>query len=346
MGADAARPPAPERWAFDWGDVRGELQSLGGMLGPVHFALPSGRTVQPFAVAPWSDDPAADLETLPPLLRHLRGEWPCVPFGVPDARTDLPARWMAGVDVAAPADDAFVHGHASNHAWSLVERGDDSLDIAIDYPDAHPVRRLARRVRRSGPGALELTLRVEVRRRTRLPMGLHPVFALPERPGGARLAVPSTAPVRTFPVDVEPGVSVLRPDATATSLRTLPGKDGVARDLTRLPLIDETEELVLVAPTEGSIGLENVAEAHRVTLTWDIGVFPRCLLWLSNGGRSGYPWNGRFQAIGIEPVAAAFDLGQRHSENGSSPLREDGHRTTVSLAPGSPLVTRYGISVT
>jgi hypothetical protein len=33
-------------------------------------------------------------------LRRLRGEFPCVPFGVSHARTDLPDRWMDGLDLS------------------------------------------------------------------------------------------------------------------------------------------------------------------------------------------------------------------------------------------------------
>ena len=87
-------------WTFDWGGVRGEVAALGGMLGPVWFTLPDGPVVQSFAVAPWADDPPEKLNVLPPILRRLRGEFPCVPFGVSHARTDLPDRWMDGLDLS------------------------------------------------------------------------------------------------------------------------------------------------------------------------------------------------------------------------------------------------------
>ena len=59
------------------GGVRGKVAALGGMLGPVWFTLPDGPVVQPFAVAPWADDPPEKLNVLPPILRRLRGEFPC-----------------------------------------------------------------------------------------------------------------------------------------------------------------------------------------------------------------------------------------------------------------------------
>jgi hypothetical protein len=61
-------------------------------------------------VAPWADDPPEQLVALPGLLRRLRGEWPCIPFGVPEARTDLPAEWLAGLSEPDDGVDPHPHG--------------------------------------------------------------------------------------------------------------------------------------------------------------------------------------------------------------------------------------------
>jgi hypothetical protein len=50
-----------------------------GMLAPATFQLPGGRTVQPFAVAPWAGEKID--AGLPPLLHALRGDFFCAPFG-------------------------------------------------------------------------------------------------------------------------------------------------------------------------------------------------------------------------------------------------------------------------
>ena len=55
------------------------VQRLGAMLAPITFVLADGRQVSPMHVAPWANAPGT--ETLPGILRKLRGEWPCVPFG-------------------------------------------------------------------------------------------------------------------------------------------------------------------------------------------------------------------------------------------------------------------------
>jgi hypothetical protein len=309
-----------EGWCFDWGDLQGEVAALGGMLGPVRFRLATAAWVEPFAVAPWGDDPAERLAALPPLLRRLRGEWPCLPFGAPEPRRDLPPDWMAGVDPCTPAADRWFHGFASNHPWHLEAREPEAITLAIDYPPDHPVRRLARRIAR-GPGpSLEVTLSIRMRRAAALPAGLHPVFAVSDRSGETVIEFPTLRKAANFPVAVEPS-SVLAPGQVHPGLEGFRTLDGEVLDLSRHPLALPTEELVMVEPATGEALLCRHDAGFRLRLSWDIAVFPHCLMWISNRGRAEYPWSSRFRALGVEPVAAVFDLGQAHATNPRSPAR-------------------------
>ncbi len=74
-------------------------------------------------------------------------------------------------------------------------------------------------------------------------------------------------------------------------------------------------------------------------------MFPSCLLWLSNRGRTAYPWNGRHLAIGIEPVCAPFDLGVQHANNPKSPLLTAQHRIVHRFRAGMPLDTLYSVTL-
>lgn len=331
-------------WRFDWGRMRGEVAALGGMLAPVWFELSPGRSVQPLAVAPWSDDPPEQLATLPPLLRQLRGEWPCVPFGVPFARDDLPPEWAVGAGPGRAAIDPFFHGYSSNHLWHLLAEDDQSLTIAIDYPDDHPVRRLTRRIARAGPLALSMTLTIEMRRAAVLPIGLHPVLAIPEPPHRAVLDLPNPRRAANFPVPVEPG-SVLVPGQVRPSLQGFRTRDGGSLDLSRHPLPVQTEELVMVEPETGSLTLARPDEGFSTRLSWDERIFPHCLLWISNRGRSDYPWNGRHRALGVEPIASIFDLGEVHSRNPASPAHAIFSQAGARQIPATGLTTSYRIEV-
>lgn len=314
------------------------------MLGPVWFTLPDGREVQPFAVAPWSGDPAETLQGIPPILRSLRGDFPCVPFGAPAPRDDLPDPWSRDVDTTAAPVDGFVHGYGANHSWQLDSVTPDSIVVFIDYPETHPVRRVARRISPVDGPVLSIELTIDMRRDAELPIGLHPIFALPDQPGRARLEIPSLRSVRTFPVPVEPG-SILLPDQKSDTLTGLATLDDRVLDLTRLPLEAQTEELLSVLPAEGKATLVREDQGYAVTLDWDVETFSRCLLWLSNSGRDAYPWNSRFQALGIEPVCSSFDLGQAVSSSPSSPFAKDGVPTCARLSAKQPFRTRYSISI-
>lgn len=331
-------------WTFEWGGIRGEVAALGGMLGPVWFTRPDGRVVQPFSVAPWADDPPEKRNTLPPILRQLRGEFPCVPFGVAAARTDLPPHWMDGLDPTCPPADDFAHGYGANHVWHLVKQTETAIVIAIDYPKNHAVRRLTRCISLEDHQRVKIDLHIEMRRDAALPIGLHPIFVLPAKIAAAHLSIPSLQSVRTFPVPVD-DVSQCVPDQISDTLKQIRTKDGETLDVTRLPLSVQTEELLAVSLTDGYVRLADLQNGYAVDLSWDIDVFPQCLLWLSNRGRRAYPWCGRFCAIGIEPIAAAFDLGVAHSANPDGPLARSGIATQTPLAVGAPFTTSYAIAV-
>jgi galactose mutarotase-like enzyme len=320
----------------------GEVQSLGGMAGPFTFRIGGDRLAQPFAVAPWSGDPSEKLATLPPLLQRLRGEWPCVPFGAVEPPPDLPPDWQAIVP-ANPDWNEHSHGFSSNRHWQVAQAGPGAARLSIDYPENHPVERLSRSVTcRADAPALDMALSVTARRDGPMPIGLHPVFRLPETPGAARLRLGDGTRCWSFPVDVEPGRSAALPDQRNVLPAALLGHDDTHLDITRLPFPQSSEDLILLTGTGGMVTLENHAEGYAVALRWDAGALPSCLLWISNRGRQFYPWNGRFLAIGIEPVAAPFDLGMGWAD-ADSPLRRAGISTAVNLKAGSIWSTAYTI---
>lgn len=321
----------------------GEVQPLGAMLGPATFTPAAGRTVSPLAVAPWADDSGAEHHALPGVLKRLRGDWPCVPFGMTDAPAGLPADWQPAH--AANVIDPFPHGFCSNHDWTLAADGTDGVVATIDYPANHPVRRLERHVKAAADAArIDIDLIVHPRESTVLPVGLHPTFRLPDAPGEAALSF-AGRDVRawTYPVPTEPGRSHLRANQRDVPINAVSTVQGGGCDLRSLPFAGDSEDVVLLSGTGGEATLSNHAEGYRVTLKWDATALPCCLLWISNHGRQFYPWNGRFRALGIEPVAAAFDL-RLAFKDGRNPLNAAGIPTGVAFTAGQSWRTGYSIS--
>lgn len=323
----------------------GEMQDLAAMLGPVEFTLASGRTVSPMAVAPWSDDTGPDHDGLPGVLKRLRGDWACVPFGMTAPPAGLPADWR-NLDASAPPDtDHDPHGFCSNNPWSLTPIGATGVHAEIQYPARHPIARLERTASaRQGAAAVDVSLTVHPRRDVTLPIGLHPTFRLPDRPGAARLSF-GGADVKawTYPVPAEPGRSRIRANQRDVTLDAIAASDGGSVDIRTLPFDGESEDIVLLTGTEGRVELSDHDGGYKVALEWDHRQLPSCLLWLSNFGRQFYPWNGRFRALGIEPIAGAFDLRLPY-RGATNPLSAAGLTTGVTFRAGTPWTTRYAIS--
>jgi hypothetical protein len=333
-----------QTWTLAWDRGAAEVSALAGALGPASFTLPNGRTVQPFAVAPWSDDTDPRHAALPGVLRRLRGEWACVPFGMPEPLSGLPPSWRP-----APSDEQryaeHFHGYSSNAEWSLASRAHGEIELVLTYHEDHPVRRVTRRLAGiAGRPAIEVTLGIEMRRETELPLGVHPTFRLPETPGAARIRFDGEVTVHTYPVAPAPGISRLVTDISGVPLTAVPAMGGRTIDLSRHPLDAPTEELVLASGHGGGATLENLEDAYAVRLTWDAGVFPSCNIWIANGGHQAYPWNGRFRALGLEPVVAPFDLGTAVARS-MNPLRASGIPTSRRLKAGHALTTTYRIEV-
>jgi hypothetical protein len=287
-------------WTLRWSYGAVTVQALGGMLAPVAFTLPGGKSISPMQVARWGDD---NDPAWPGILRRLRGEWPCVPFGASQPPAGLPAGWSGHA-----AEDAWDHGFSANHDWHLVSQTEDELVIAIDYPRSSAVQRLERSIRPSlNSASITVELRVHARRRAQMPLALHPTFAIPH--SGVEL-VAKARRIHSYPVPTEPGVSRLLPNSSGSALDAMPTTDGGSMSFQHLPLPFATEELMQLQSATSPVLLRYLEEKVDVQLDWDTSVLPDAMLWVSNGGRSQAPWSSRHYALGVEPLSGFFDLGR------------------------------------
>lgn len=328
----AAMAPSDISRELVWPNGRAQFQLLGAMLGPVVFKRPGVPDFAPLQVAPWADEP--DAAQLPGILRRLRGEWPCVPFGRTDRPAGLPDGWAMRL-----ADDAWGHGYASNHDWQW-QSNDDPLALSLAIEPPGPLRRLTRTVRAlAQEPSLEITLAVEAREPCTLPIALHPTFRLDA--GAVQLLLPRHGTGITYPASAEPGVSQLAPDRSFDRLAQVPRAGGGSVDLTRFPLTFDTEELLQLRDVTGPVTLRYFEAGWSVQLEWDHRLLPDLMLWVSHRGRTHAPWNGRHWALGVEPVHGLFDLGRIAAPPAHHPLAD---RAGIALDPEVPLVLRYRLS--
>lgn len=315
-----------------WDSGRAEVQRLGAMLAPVWFSAGGHPDFAPLQIAPWANEPGA--AELPGILRRLRGDWPCVPFGRTDRPPGLPDGWTA----REPGDD-WGHGFASNHEWDWLDT-EDPHALALTIAPPGPIRRLTRVIEAVPYSpALLLTLVVEVGAPCTLPIALHPTLRLDA--GSVRLELPPHDGVAAYPVPAEPGVSCLVPDAAFERLSSAPCSDGGTLDLTRFPLPVDTEELLQVRAVDGPVALHYLDAGWTLQIDWDHRVLPDLMLWVSHRGRSAAPWNGRHLALGVEPVNGVFDLGRVAAPPAGHPLAD---RRGLTLTPDEPLIVRHRLS--
>ena len=204
--------------SVQWDRGRFDVQALGGMLGPVEVVLDDGRAIRPFALAPWADNPTEDWEaTAPPLLKRLRGDWVCLPFGLPGKpRTDLDPDWLEGLEVNLESPIRRSTGRCSNLDWRLEKAEPRALSMSFS-PDANfPISRIERRISAAdGDPAITVETRIAARAACELQWGCHPTFRPAAGARRVRYRIWRRCHRFTYPGFFEAGVSRIAHGQTA-----------------------------------------------------------------------------------------------------------------------------------
>ena len=325
-------------WRFASDKVRAAITRQGGHLAPVEFQL-GRRTIAPFSVAPWAEDKT--LGAFPPILRSLRGDFFCAPFG----NNDRPWR----------GEKHPPHGDSANANWKFdsLRRDARSTELRLS---------LATRAR---PGRVEKLIRLH-RGETALycrhtlsgmsgPMniGHHATLKFPEPDGSGRLSTSAVEFAQVLPTVFEQpahrGYSFLRPGATFSRLDRVPAADGSVADLSRYPARRGFEDLVLIVHRARQDFAWTAACFPEQGYVWFALKNPRVLrstiFWISNGGRHYAPWHGRHvNVMGMEDVTSYFHYGLAESA-APNPVSRRGIATTLKLSPRAPLVVNYIMAV-
>ena len=285
-------------WKLRTDAVEVLISRTGGMVGPVTYQL-NGREITPYAVAPWAEEKVpADVS---PMLRALRGDFFCLPFGF-DPRPFRGERHPQ-------------HGECAQGQWRYDGRQTSGGRVTLRLGYATRIRRgfITKEVTLV-PGHTAVYQRhVIFGMRGPMSYGYHATLQFPSVEGSGHLA---TSRIRFGQVWPEPfetpaagGYSCLKTGARFKSLARVPRADGGYADLTRYPARAGFEDAVLLGTDP------------RLKLGWTTVTFPAeryvwyslkdpreltlTLLWMSNGGRHYAPWNGRHRAVmGLEEITA------------------------------------------
>jgi hypothetical protein len=325
-------------WRLASAQVEAFVTEMGGHLAPVTFDR-KGRKLQPYSVAPWAEewtDPA-----LPPILKALRGDFFCLPFG--------------GNDTPFGKERHPVHGETANARWQFR-----SLETVAGRTCLH--LSLTTKVR---PGRVDKRVWLLNGQNTVYsqhvvsgmsgPMnpGHHAMLKFPDAPGSGWIATSPFVYAQVFPGAFElpekRGYCLLKPGAEFKSLEKVPTIAGETADLTRFPGRRGFEDLVMLVSDAGVPFAWTAVTFPKERYVWfalkDPRVLRETVFWLSNGGRHYPPWNSRHvNVMGLEEVTSYFHFGLAQSAH-KNPISQKGFPTCLTLSSKKPLVVPYIMGV-
>jgi hypothetical protein len=317
-------------WRIVAGDVEACLTQLGGHLGPVRFGK-----IQPYSTAPWCEeklDPAT-----PAILRVLRGDFFCLPFG--------------GNATPCRGERHPVHGETANARWKLESQTDHSLHVSLQTR-IRPGRVDKRVFLRPGHNTV---YQQHVISRMTGPMnfGHHAMLKFPDEPGSGIISTSRFVYGQVLPVPFENpeqyGYSALKPGTEFTSLKKVATATGELTDLSRYPARRGFEDLAMVVSDSALPFAWTAVTFPKQRYVWfalkDPRVLRQTIFWISNGGRHYAPWNSRHvNVMGLEEVTSYFHLGLAEATR-RNPLVAKGFPTCLRLNPQTPTLVNYIMAV-
>ena len=316
-------------WSFQSNRVKGFLTRTGGQLAPVVFKL-GRKSVQPFSIAPWTME---KLPGVPVMLKTLRGDFFCAPFG--------------GNSAPYRGEKHPPHGETANLDWKFETLGRSGGMTVLHTSMQTRTRRGRvdkRLILRDGHAAV-YSEHVLSGMSGPMSIGTHPMLRFPDQPGAGFISTSATKRGFVVPTAWETpeakGYSLAKPGASFSSLGRVPATAGGTLDLSRFPARRGFEELVeLISDERLPFAWSAVAvpgEGYVFLQLKNPRVLRETVLWFSNGGRHYAPWNGRhLNVVGVEEVTSFFHLGLAESAKPNL-LTRAGAPTVVQLRAKRPL---------
>ena len=211
-------------WAIATPQVRAFVTQTGGHLGPVQFKL-GRRIIEPFSVAPWAKE-KLDAKT-PPILKVLRGDFFCMPFG--------------GNETPFGKERHPVHGEPANSKWELesLEKEREVTTLHLSLQTKVRRGRVDKRIRLVDGHTALYSQHIISRMNGPMTFGHHAMLRFPDEPGSGAISTSKLLLGRVFPGEFEKpenyGYTSLKPGAEFDSLSQVPTSNGSTTDLTSYP---------------------------------------------------------------------------------------------------------------
>jgi hypothetical protein len=325
-------------WTMQSNKVTACLTQLGGHLAPVSFQLVTGA-VAPFAVAPWAQErlPA----NTPGLIRALRGDFFCLPFGA----NSIP--WSG--------EQHPPHGETANSRWSLqsFKRAVDSTELCASLQSTVRQGEVIKHIKLLKDHTA-LYLRHTLRGFSgKLSVGHHALLQCPSVAGSGVIRSSAFLQGQVFPGEFEQpaqgGYQALKAGTVFRRLQKVSASNGESVDISHYPARAGFDDLVMLC-TAGKQKLAwNIVTFPKQRYAWfalrDPRLLAHTLLWFSNGGRHYAPWNGRHRGVlGIEDVTSYFHLGLAQSV-APNPVNRRGWPTSIACHAARDTEVNYIMGV-
>jgi hypothetical protein len=325
-------------WRIATKEVEAYITETGGHLGPVTFKV-GARKITPYSVAPWAKEKLPP--SAPPVIRALRGDFFCMPFG--------------GNSTPFRGEKHPVHGEVANSKWEFesIDQGSQSTWLHLS---------LNTRVRRGHvdkricliKGHHALYCRHTISGMSgEMPLGHHAMIKFPDLPGSGIISTSPFVYGQTFYESTENpeigGYSILKHGAVFESLKSVPLITGETTDLSRYPARRGFEDIAMVVADAGLPFAWTAVTFPKERFVWfalkDPRVLRNTVFWISNAGRHYAPWSGRHvNVMGLEEVTSYFHPGLAESA-AENPISRMGYPTTVALDPRKPTTVNYIMAI-
>lgn len=323
-------------WSVRSSTVEAFVTETGGHLAPVIFDR-QRRRIQPYSVSPWCEE---KVDTIP-LLKVLRGDFFCLPFGANLA----PFR----------GERHPVHGETASRKWRFerVDRAGGRSTLHLSMRTSVRRGRVDKRITVVDGHNAVYCQHVVSGMTGPMNFGHHATLKFPDCPGSGAL---THSPIQfgmvnpTAPENPETfGYSILKPGAKFNRLNRVPTTIGSWADLSRYPARRGFEDIALLATKPVSpfawVAVTFPQEGYVWFALKDPRVLRQTLLWHSNGGRHYAPWNSRhLNVLGIEDLTSFFAYGLAESARPNL-LTKLGLQTCLNLTPKKPLAVNYIMAV-
>jgi len=320
-------------WRMTSSDIEAFVTRAGGQLGPVIFDKRK-RKISPFSVAPWCK------EKLPPgtpnIIRALRGDFFCMPFGGNSSKWDGEMHPLHG----QPANDHWkfesltkARGETTLHLSMRTTVRSGRVDKTITLRDGHPAL-YCRHIISEMTGPMNF--------------GHHAMLKFPDEPSSGIFSTSPYVGGQVFPGEFENpaigGYSSLKRGAEFDDLHRVPMADGGEADLTRYPARLGFEDLVMITRDPKIPLAWSAVSFPKQRYVWfalrDVSALTQTVLWLSNRGRHYAPWSGRHVGVlGVEDITGYFHYGLAESSE-PNPISQRGYPTCFEFH-GVPLTVNY-----